>query len=141
MSMRTWTINGIGFDTSLVPAENYREFLKAHKDSAGENKNTIESLLKEEYDDEFLYHVVDVANCTAYLIACIMTEETGIWFDAPCADVYDRDCVLFLPKYSWNLNEKERVLTEDELYDIMQKYADELKSNERVMEYELEYFG
>ena len=49
--------------------------------------------------------------------------------------------ILWIPMYPWMLNEKEKGITESDLYDFCRKYMDELEIYCDPEEMELEYYS
>lgn len=64
-------------------------------------------------------------------VATIMTRETGLRFEAFYADPDNskgnRSCILFPERSVWEYNEKEKKLSRNMLYQILDRYALELK--------------
>ena len=145
MSWDMWHIWGIGFDVADVDVNKYRQFVVNHKTCLDEKKDYRDFLgyiLDTAPEDLELTEVLDSINSLrlADPIAEIMTSETGIRFDAPGISDDDYDCVLFTAAYPWQWNETERSLTEDQLYETMKRYAEEL-GVEAPGEYDLVYSG
>ena len=64
-------------------------------------------------------------------VAAIMTRETGLRFEAFYADPNNgkgnRSCIIFPERPVWEYNEKEKKLSRNMLYQILDRYALELK--------------
>ena len=77
------------------------------------------------------------------VLAVIMRRETGINFKFYAAenDLGTPPAILWVPMYPWMLNEKERGITESDLYDLCRKYMDELEIFCDPEEMELEYYS
>ena len=64
-------------------------------------------------------------------VAAIMTRETGLRFEAFYADPDsckgNRSCILFPERPVWEYNEKEKKLSRNMLFQILDRYALELK--------------
>ena len=83
--------------------------------------------------------------CEGYgaVISNIISRETEIRFSfRPAADDYGTlASVVFEESYPWQLNETEKTLDEETLFDICKKYMDELKIDEKPDYLSLEYYG
>ena len=126
------TICGYGFpiadgDAVTLDFEKAKEFLKKHVGSFGQ------SFEDEETGDTGFGAV----------LAVIMRRETGINFKFYAAenDLGTPPAILWVPMYPWMLNEKERGITESDLYDLCRKYMDELEIYCDPEEMELEYYS
>lgn len=77
------------------------------------------------------------------VLAVIMRRETGISFKFYAAenDLGTPPAILWVPMYPWMLNEKEKGITESDLYDFCRKYMDELEIYCDPEEMELEYYS
>lgn len=152
MSMKTSIIYGFGFhcdcnDEALI------EFIKKHKESfckSNEEKKLYSDMLdytKNEYDLEnfFENYCCDSTGSEGYgaVISNIISRETEIRFSfRPAADDYGTlASVVFEESYPWQLNETEKTLDEETLFDICKKYMDELKIDEKPDYLSLEYYG
>lgn len=72
-----------------------------------------------------------------------MSVETGlpIAYYPPTED-NDQESILYKRAYSWEINDKEKNLTKDELTTMFEKYAKELDSNIEVDDdIRLEYYS
>ena len=76
-------------------------------------------------------------------MAVIIRRETGINFKFYAAenDLGTPPAILWVPMYPWMLNEKEKGITESDLYDFCRKYMDELEIYCDPEEMELEYYN
>ena len=139
MHWTMWHIYGPGFDVADAEPDRIRNFLREHEPALAkeaekiedEEGRTLHELLHDAAisDSEFVDTLIDLeykcGNVAPY-IGCVMSEETGIRFDTPGTTEDGEDCVMFCPAMPWEYNEKEKPLTQDELFGLIQKYADEL---------------
>lgn len=159
MSMRTSIIYGFGFHSDCEPAK-FVEFLKKHKESFCETpeENKIFSELMEKTNngtempdiDDIIINLFDHYSCRlscnegyGAAISNVMSRETDIRFsyrspDDSC-DTYA--AVIFEETFPWNLNEKEKALTNEEITNICEKYAEELGIIEEPDYLAQEYYG
>jgi len=127
MSWSCWTVDGFGIDCSNLSDEGFLKFCKEHKESLGVYRDGIEQAIEEDWDSD---EIRDMTNnmTLVEIIAHVMNLETGIVFEG--IGISDESCeaVMFLPAYPWQMNEKERNLTAEELKAICGKYAEELEN-------------
>lgn len=152
MSMRSSFIYGYGFecaceDTKLI------NFIKNHKESFCQSEkeqvlyDTMPEKTEEEYEleDFFSGYACDVNTQEGIgaVIANIIARETDIRFlyAPPDGDCDTEAAVVFEMCYPWNLNETEKNLTEEKLYEICKKYMDELEIEDIPDYLSLEYYG
>lgn len=141
MSMQTECIYGIGFQIKIEP-DQLQKFLQDHKESLEQLKN-VESVLEcldldeDDFEDallgfEYWPNNGFGDNLTA-IIADIMSVETGLPIAYyPPAEDDDQESILYEQAYPWEMNDKEKNLTKDELTTMFEKYAKELDSNIKI---------
>ena len=151
MSMQTECIYGIGFQIKIEP-EGLQKFLQNHRESLKQLKN-VESVLEcldldeDDFEDALLgfeyWPNNGFGDSLTAIIADIMSVETGLPIAYyPPAEDDDRESILYDRAYSWEMNDKEKNLTKDELTTLFEKYAKELDSNIEVDDdIKLEYYG
>ena len=138
---RTLTIEGIGI---LLPARMNHSivfaFLKNHKNVFGQSeieKEILKNLeFAEETNDAFVGKKYELEGNGAgtehwsVAVANVMIRETGINFDIYIADNDDkfenRSFILFQESLPWFYNEKEKKLSRNMLFQILDRYALEL---------------
>lgn len=151
MSMQTDYIYGIGFQIKIEP-DQLQKFLQDHRESLNQLKgveNVLECLDLDE--DDFEYALLGFeywpnngfGDSLTAIIADIMSVETGLPIAYyPSTEDDDRESILYEPAYSWEIGDKEKNLTKDELTTMFEKYAKELDSNIEVDDdIRLEYYS
>ena len=146
MGWSMWHVYGTGFNAARVEPEAYRDFICKHaqalRDAGWKNRLYFgANAAQVKGVDEFVAFLTEdecfppkIGDLWIYLdthraadpVSVIMTQETGVKFDAPGATDEGDDFVLFIAREPWNYNETERNLTQEALFGIMRKYADEL---------------
>lgn len=151
MSMQTECIYGIGFQIKIEP-DQLQKFLQNHKESLKQLKE-VESVLEcldldeDNFEDALLgfeyWPNNGFGDSLTAIIADIMSVETGLPIAYyPPAEDDDHESILYEQAYPWEMNDKERNLTKDELTTMFEKYAKELDSNIEVDDdIRLEYYG
>lgn len=151
MSMQTECIYGIGFQIKIEPGE-LQKFLQDHRESLNQLKD-VESVLKclDLDEDDFEDALLDFeywpnngfGDSLTAIIADIMSVETGLPIAYyPPAEDDDHESILYEQAYPWEMNDKERNLTKDELTTMFEKYAKKLDSNIEVDDdIRLEYYS
>lgn len=150
MSMKSGFIYGYGFKFDCE-TRRFADFLSNHKeafcvaDKEREVFSSFESLLeKEDFEGiQELFETYSERESVGPVVAFIMSQETGIRFDYCSADA---DCdtpeaILFAETYPWLLNDREKLVKEEELRDICRKYINELNITEKPGFLEQEYYG
>ena len=151
MSMQTECIYGIGFQIKIEPGE-LQKFLQDHRESLNQLKG-VEHVLEcldldeDDFEDALLgfeyWPNNGFGDSLTAIIADIISVETGlpIAYYPPVEDD-DKESILYERAYSWEMNDKERNLTKDELIAMFKKYTKELDSNIEVEDnIRLEYYG
>lgn len=92
----------------------YKLFKEWKEDDEDFDPNDIDTYIKAA-DDLFDYGGI------SGIICHVMSKVEGINF-IYCDDYDATNYVLFCPRYSWNMTEKEKMLTADELNNIFGKY-------------------
>ena len=151
MSMQTECIYGIGFQIKIEPGE-LQKFLQDHRESLNQLKN-VESVLEcldldeDDFEDALLgfeyWPNNGFRDSLTAIIADIMSVETGLPIAYyPSTEDDDRESILYERTYSWEMSDKERNLTKNELTTMFEKYAKELDSNIEVDDdIRLEYYS
>ena len=151
MSTQTDYIYGIGFQIKIKP-DRLQKFLQDHKESIEQIKgaeSVLECLNLDENAFEDAFHGFEYwpnngfGDSLTAIIADIMSVETGlpIAYYTPAEDD-DHESILYEQAYPWEMNDKERNLTKDELITMFEKYAKELDSNIEVDDdIRLEYYS
>ena len=151
MSMQTECIYGIGFQIKIEPGE-LQKFLQDHRESLNQLKG-VESVLEcldldeDDFEDALLgfeyWPNNGFGDSLTAIIADIMSVETGLPIAYyPPAEDDNHESILYERAYSWEMSDKERNLTKDELTTMFEKYAKELDSNIEVDDdIRLEYYG
>ena len=151
MSMQTECIYGIGFQIKIEPVE-LQKFLQDHRESLNQLKD-VESVLEcldldeDDFEDALLgfeyWPNNGFGDSLTAIIADIMSVETGLPIAYyPPAEDDDHESILYEQAYPWEMNDKERNLTKDEITTMFEKYAKELDSNIEVDDdIRLEYYS
>ena len=151
MSMQTECIYGIGFQIKIEP-DQLQKFLQNHKESLNQLKD-VESVIEcldldeDDFEDALLgfeyWPNNGFGDSLTAIIADIMSVETELPIAYyPPAEDDDQESILYERAYSWEMNDKERNLTKDELTTMFEKYAKELDSNIEVDDdISLEYYS
>ncbi len=157
MSMHTWTVSGIGFE--LFTGNNYTkviEFLQEHREAV---KDFFKDTCRVDVDaffeeaDEKWFEMTDeereefirdrLESIPAQVVAHIIDIETGYTgFVGEPRDEDQTDMVLWEPYYPWQMNERDKEITEEKLESILKEYAEKLGANpESVGNQTLSYCG
>ena len=150
MAMRSSFVYGYGFEFDC-DIRKFADFLSTHKedfcvaDKEKEVFSSFENLLKKE-DFESIQELFDTYSereSVGPVVAFIMSQETGISFDycSVDADCDTPEAILFAETYPWLLNDREKLVTEEELCGICRKYMNELDIAEKPGFLEQEYYG
>ena len=151
MSMQTECIYGIGFQIKIEP-DQLQKFLQDHRESLNQLKG-VESVLEcldldeDDFEDALLgfeyWPNNGFGDSLTATIADIITVETGLPIAYyPPAEDDDHESILYEQAYPWEMNDKEKNLTKDELIVVFEKYAKELDSNIEVDDdIRLEYYS
>ena len=142
MSTEYWSVSGIGLEITNVTPEKIIEFVKNHsKDKQVLNDfNTISwNELEKAYNDYNYNSDYGVRS----ILSEIISKETNlsISYNVDCED--NREYLLYIPKYPWQMSEKDFKLTTDaKLKNILEPYREEfdLKAD-NIDYYEVYYFG
>lgn len=151
MSTQTDYIYGIGFQIKIKP-DRLQKFLQNHKESIEKIKGAGGILGCLDLDEDAFEDVLNsfeywpnngFGNSLTAIIADIMSVETGLPIAYyPLTENGDQESILYERAYSWEMSDKERNLTKDELIAMFEKYAEELDSNIEVDDdIRLEYYS
>ena len=151
MSMQTECIYGIGFQIKIEPRE-LQKFLQDHRESLNQLKgveHVLECLGLDEdaFEDALLgfeyWPNNGFGDSLTAIIADIMSVETGLPIAYyPPAEDDDQESILYERAHPWEMSDKERNLTKDELITMFEKYAKELDSNIEIDDdIRLEYYS
>lgn len=158
MSNRTDITYGYGFSIQNVTEKALAAFILKHREvfSADEEEkdacDLAELVLKNKtVEDELFIYFDDYENDNSghtgfgSAISNIMSRETEIGFtyeESTSFDRYAEKYILFPECYPWQLNDKEKELTEESLFAIMAKYVMELHLDVDDIDYhDVEYYG
>ncbi|MDD6990001.1 hypothetical protein [Ruminococcus sp.] len=157
MSMKSSIIYGYGFSIENVTEETLAQFILNHRNVFSKDKeengvcDLAEQLLKKQAGEyELLRYLSDYEDDNSgnsgfgAVISNIMSRETGILFqyESGQSDCNSKKHILFPECFSWQLNDKEKELTEESLREIMSKYAVELNLETSDVGYHsVEYYG
>lgn len=150
MSMQTDNIYGIGFQIKIEP-DQLQKFLQNHKENIEKIKGAGSILGCLDLDEDAFKDVFNgfeywpnngFGDSLTAIIADIMNIETGLPIAYyPPTENGDQESILYEQAYPWEMNDKERNLTKDELITMFEKYAKELDSNIEVDDdIKLEYY-
>lgn len=84
--------------------------------------------------DDYLEFDQDYMLGLATLLKEVIEEAEGICFSA-CEDYSDKRYLFYEPSYPWNLPEKEKTLTEENIMEIFHKYIPILTDEEISIDY------
>ena len=141
MSMQTNVSCGYGFSIENVTEEVLAAFILKHRDVFSKTEKEKEACNfaeitadKKAVEDELFFYLDDYeddnSSYTGFgaAISNIMTRETGVGFTYKKIqrEHYSEKYILFPKCLPWQLNDKEKKLTEDSLREIMSKYVIEL---------------
>ena len=155
MSSHSSFVYGYGFGgVDLIEDEVLKRFIVSHKsafchsDKEKQLFAEIEADLEDELPigDLFERYCCDVSGLEGIgaVVSNIMSRETGIRFEYECGDA---DCdsypsVLLAECMPWMMNETEKALTEDTLFEICKQYMNELGLNNDYPDgLGIEYYG
>lgn len=136
MSCDITYIKGYGWNIS-ADNENVKAFICNHmntieniynNDSVQKIKNAafdIAANILEELDD--IEDINTVATGAYTIVAAVMAKETELPIEYIPSGEQNDPAVILSDKISWEMNEKEKSLTEKEFEDIFIKYMKELK--------------
>ena len=156
MSMRIYTVTGIGF--ILFNGENGKDivnFIRNHKNSlynvyqlktAEEILSAVEEIDLNFDDNEVMNALDEIFDFhTSETIANIINHEQeiiGVCGNNSCGDTDVEENILYEPGYPWQMTEKEKTLSREDIEEILMSYAKELGVNPKTVdELELEYCG
>lgn len=141
MSCTYSEVRGIGIETSKITNETLREFFKNHKETINNlvkkeyiAKSEVKSLFENIQNNENL--IENLSDWESYcgwsegikgLVCDIMSEETGINFEYYESQDEPRNAIILNFGLPWMFNEKEKMLSHNEMNKILKEYADELK--------------
>ena len=145
MSMKSWTECGFGYP--LYNGKNYADignFLAANlKDEVSEDDLKFLADIANSGDPE--WDLEDVTECpVSWKLAEIINEKEGLTVFKGYQHDGDTDQEEYIgiePCYPWQMNEKDKSLSEKEFLDILSRYATLLGITEKPDYFEAEYFG
>ena len=150
MSMQTNCVYGYGFIV-YASDEELRNFITKHEETVGklelgrEILSYLENSTPDSFnpkEDFFDYQQLNSSSQGFYgIIADVMSKETGITFEYLAGQEDDDDAIAFCQTYPWNFNEKEKILTEDDLEKICKEYIADLGGQLKPDHIRMEYFG
>ena len=171
MSMRSYFVNGFGFETSDIKDANILKFIRDHADKCPDfsedditvlktySNKQINSIARK--DPYFLSSLIDeidekLARMLEPLrkeypnmidtVAKIISDETSInMIYTPGQQgegCIGDECIMLEYKLPWEYNEKERNCTQDDLVNILKPYLKELGLKvDCLTDLEVEYYG
>lgn len=152
------TIYGYGFylNEDEVSDETIRNFVLNHRKSFGKTDEEMqildgfENITNAEELEDFMsdidtsYMDKNSEDCgLGAMVASIMSREIGIKFQfwGPEEDFGTSPAIVWRATYPWMLNDREKLLTEEELYDICRRYMEELGLDDDPEELDLTYYN
>lgn len=148
MSMRNWTVDGYGIDISYLDGvDNATKiaFIKQHdtKTYADYEAYAKEAELDMEADlTEILNYCNETADGFAYVFAGVMYDETDIMFTSEVNDETGEGAVLYMDRAPWEIEDKVRGMSEDDMKAIFAKYLAELGVTEFYFDRQsIEFWG
>ena len=150
MSMQSWSEYGYGFP--VYTGDNTPviwDFIRSHKDTIPSYAATIQRIEQEAegLDEEELTDLLDESFDwrVGEVIAQIMQAQTGLklfeGFPA-CSDCDTDDVVMYVPAYPWNIPEKDKNVTQQQIHEICEWYCKKLEIPTTSIDFQnLEYFG
>lgn len=143
MSKKIDCMFGYGFKV-YVSDEELKRFILKHKDvisSIPRGKELLEYIEKcsdDEFNpkEDFYDWENENSNYSGIygMIADVMCKETGIVFGYLAGQNDEDDVIVFPEMYPWEMNDTEKLLTEEELEAIYKRYIDDL-GGQLVVEY------
>lgn len=151
MSMQTDCIYGYGFKV-YASDEQLKQFIEKHRDTIAclDLGRTLLDYMDRCEDDEFNpkedFHDWEneaTGDIGLYgMIADVMYKETGIIFEYRNSQDDEDDDVIILPQmYPWQMNDKEKILSQEALDNICNQYIKDLGNQLKPEFIRLEYFG
>jgi len=126
MSYSTWHNYGYGICTSdlrvdsverieelLSHAPEYRKEIHDWFEDCDNTKPTL---------DDYLDFDQDYNNGIAAILQAVIKEATGIEF-AACDNFDCMRYLIYMPSYPWNMTERDRTVTQEELDEVLKKYV------------------
>lgn len=134
MSWKVWEERGFGFKTHKISAIVLYHFMKDHRTSlCAEHADLLDELQEKIAEGNLTVETLDLSehftgrtNTVGTIIAGVMSSETGLRFDPVGIDDKGEEAVYFYACYPWQLNDKEKSLTREQMGKICRKYAKEL---------------
>ena len=148
MSSRSWTEEGYGM--KLFDGDNSEAIKKFICDNTrADHPNEWLRITDEQKaqimrwdDSDAVYAVLD--NCPSGIIAEIINtmEGTSIFRGyAPDCDTDQEEMIGAEPVYPWYMNEKDKTLTEEQVKEILVKYAAMFGNHLEPEHFDAEYYG
>lgn len=126
MSYSTWHNYGYGICTSDLKVDSVErieklleyapEYRKEIHDWFDDGDNAEPTL------DDYLDFDQDYNNGIAAILQAVIKEATGIEF-AACDNFDCMRYLIYMPSYPWNMTERDRSITQDELDEVLKKYV------------------
>lgn len=142
MSTQYWSVSGIGLEITNVTAEKIIEFVRNHSKNE-QILNDFSKLSWCELEDIYMDYNYNSDYGVRSILAEIISKETNlhISYNADCDD--NREYLLYIQKYPWQMSEEDFKLTSDtSLKDILEPYRKELGLGLNNFDYyEVHYFG
>lgn len=137
MSYKTWTTDGFGFcvdDINTTPEKLLKlaamepSVDKIVKDYIEDLNISIDELTVDDFDyleGEYYEHGI------AYILYNVISEIPIVFADDYCGIPY----ILYCPSYPWSMNEKEHILSQDDVEEIFKKYIKILTDENIIIDY------
>ena len=142
MSIQYWSVSGIGLEITNVTTEKIIEFVRNHS----KDEQILEDFSKlswNELEKAYADYVYNSDYGVRSILSEIISKETNlsISYNVDCED--NREYLLYIPKYPWQMSEEDFKLTKEaSLRNILEPYRKELDLNvDNIDYYEVYYFG
>lgn len=139
MSYSTWHVYGYGVcvsDIKAVSVERLQTLIHLAPKFECKIQNWFnECEISEPSVDDYLEFDQDYMLGLATLLKEVIEEAEGVSFTA-CEDCSDKLYLFYKPPYPWNLSEKEKTLTEENIAEILCKYISILTDEEILIDYD-----
>ena len=168
--MRTYSDKGFGFLIEDIDNRNILRALSNHESTISQIIGKPTTVLTQLYNafkdnDRFEFYYIPISfdvkqiekmnkkgslgRCSEIgfylnILALAITAETGVTISASEGqfDINSSPAILLREKLPWEYTEKDKTVTDKELYDILKPYANELGIPETKIGFvEVEYFG
>lgn len=137
MAYHTWHNYGYGICVDEIEV-NSPARIEALLEKAPDYREKVHNCLKangitEPRVEDYFEFVDDCEYGFASILSEVMSETTGVWFDA-CDDTEDKEYLIYMPRYPWNMDEKDMELTEEKVKEFIQEYVSIISDTKIVVE-------